>query len=43
MKHLGWKIVFGISWIPGFFLYGNLVTGLIAMGKPEGIESLREV
>jgi hypothetical protein len=40
MKHLGWKIGFGISWIPALFLYGNLITCLTAMDNPEATESL---
>jgi len=39
MKHLGWKIAFGISWIPGIFLYSNIIDCLISMDK-EGTESL---
>jgi len=39
MKHLGWKIVFGISWIPALLLYGNFVTCIAKMGE-EGMEGL---
>lgn len=39
MKHLGWKITFGLSWIPALFLYGNLIDCLISMDKPEAIEA----
>lgn len=34
MKHLGWKIAFGVSWIPALFLYGTLIAFLAAMGHP---------
>jgi len=34
-KRLGWKVVFGISWIPALFLYGILITGLIHMHGPD--------
>lgn len=36
-KRLGWKIGFGVSWIPAFWLYGNLIYGWTVMPK-EGIE-----
>jgi len=39
MKHLGWRIVFGLSWIPAIFLYGNLISCLTSMGK-SGTESI---
>ncbi|MBA7568901.1 hypothetical protein ES708_10638 [subsurface metagenome] len=39
MKHLGWKIVFGLSWIPGVLLYGNFINCLISMGE-SGTEGL---
>ncbi len=39
MKHLGWKIVFGLSWIPGFLLYGNFINCLSSMGE-SGTEGL---
>jgi hypothetical protein len=29
VKHIGWKIGFGISWIPALFIYGNFITGLV--------------
>lgn len=39
MKHLGWKIVFGLSWIPGVLLYGNFINCLTSMGESgtEGV------
>jgi hypothetical protein len=39
MKHIGWKIIFGVSWIPGIFLYSNLINCLTSMGK-SGTEGL---
>jgi len=39
MRHLGWKIVFGLSWIPAIFLYGNLISCLTSMGG-AGTESI---
>lgn len=39
MKHLGWKITFALSWIPGLFLYYTFTSCLIAMGG-EGLEPL---
>lgn len=33
MKHLGWKIAFGLSWIPGLLLYGNFINCLAHMGE----------
>ena len=39
MSHAGWKIVFGLSWIPAVLLYGNFITCLAAMGE-EGSEGL---
>ena len=39
MRHLGWKIVFGVSWIPAALLYGNFVTCLLRMSD-EGIEGI---
>ena len=35
MKHLGWKIVFGLSWIPGFLLYGDFISKLAHMGTSD--------
>lgn len=32
MKHPGWKIVFGISWLPALFLYTVCVEAFIKMG-----------
>jgi len=34
-----WKIAFGLSWIPGIFLYANMITCLVAMDNPEMVES----
>lgn len=28
MKHLGWKISFWLSWIPGLLLYGSFINCL---------------
>ena len=35
MKHLGWKIVFGLSWIPGFWLYGDFISKLAHIGESD--------
>lgn len=34
MKHLGWKITFGLSWIPALLLYGNFISGIAHMKDP---------
>lgn len=39
MKHIAWKIIFGVSWIPGIFLYGNFISCLTSMGE-SGTEGL---
>ncbi len=35
MKHLGWKIVFGLSWIPGFLVYGDFIGKLVHIGESD--------
>jgi hypothetical protein len=40
MKHIGWKIAFGISWIPASWLYANTITCFMAMDNPDMVESL---
>jgi len=29
MKHIGWKIIFGISWIPAGFLYYLIIYSIV--------------
>jgi putative effector of murein hydrolase LrgA (UPF0299 family) len=33
VKHLGWKIVFELSWILGFLVYGDFISKLVHMGE----------
>ena len=40
MKHLGWKIVFGLSWLPGLLLYGIFITNLFVSMGERGTESV---